>query len=441
MQHAPLQHDPYAAFRLPDFRRLAGTWFLIGLTMRMQPVVLGWHLYERSGSAMAIAWVGVVQFLPGVLLFLPAGHLADRHDRSTLLSISLAIAALSSTLLALAALMEADALWLYGACFVSSVGMALNRPSRTAILPSLVPTRSLSNAVAWSAGLLQVASFTGPSVAGTLIAWSGGATAGYCAIATSAVLGFALSLRIRPCPPPAEELAAAGRSTGLAYLMGGVRHILSTPVIGVPLTVDMMVVMFGAALGLLPVYAKDILQVGPTGLGWLASAPAIGAISMILVLNHRPESRRPGVRFLWAIAGYGVALLVFALSRWFPLSMAALAAMGALNSISVVTRHTVLQARTPPALRGRVSSANGVFSGASSELGQFEAGALASLTTPTAAVLLGGGFILAMTAYTARRFPELRRLATLTGSAADREEQPTAGRETPAAPTRTTTRQ
>mgnify|MGYP000013172661 CR=1 FL=1 len=407
------QHDPYAAFRLADYRNLMGAWLLIGMTHRMQLVVIGWHIYERTGSAMAIAWIGFSQFLPSLLMALPAGQMADRHDRRVLLIASVLVAALAALVLLGAAAADAGNEWLYAGSFIGATAQSINRPARAALMTGLVPPAVLPNAVAWSAGVNQCAAMAGPALAGLIIAASGGALAAYGVVAVGSVIALMLALRIRPFPAALPALTGPA-SGGLRHLLAGMVHIVRTPVILGSSLLDMLVVLFGAAMGLLPIYAKDILQVGPSGLGWLASAPAVGAILTVFTLNHLRPSPRPGQRFLWAVAAYGVAVLVFGSSTHFLLSLAALAVMGSMNSISVVTRHTVLQAYTPDELRGRVSSANGLFSGASSELGQFEAGAAAALTTPVIAVLFGGCFILAMTAFTTQRFPQLRALNSLT---------------------------
>ena len=412
--HDPRSHDPYGAFRIADYRNLMGAWLLIGMTNRMQLVALGWDMYERTGSAMAIAWIGVSQFVPSLLLALPAGQMADRYDRRKLMMASTLVAALAALVLLVAAATEARSEWLYLGSFIGAAAQSLNRPARAALMTGIVPSALLPNAVAWSAGVNQCAAMAGPAIAGLAIALSSGALAAYAVVAAGSVAALALVLRIRPNRATVPIAASGREASGLQHLFAGMVHIVRTPVILGSSLLDMLVVMFGAAMGLLHIYAKDILQVGPSGLGWLASAPAVGAIVTVFVLNHLRPSPRPGQRFLWAVAAYGCATLVFALSTHFVLSLAALAIVGSMNSISVVTRHSLLQAYTPDELRGRVSSANGLFSGASSELGQFEAGALAALTTPVTAVVLGGCFTLAMTAIIAQRYPQLRELHSLT---------------------------
>ena len=379
----------------------------------MQAVVLGWDIYERTGSVLAIGWIGVAQFVPSLLFFLPAGQLADRYERRMLLAISFAISAAASLLLAGAAMTDAPLLWFYAGCFINTLGQVVNRPARAALLSSVVPISILSTAITWNASTLQIAVFSGPAIAGFLLASTGNAIAGYWTIALLNIAALLMALRIRHRDRPAAHHVTTGNATGLEHLLGGITHIWKTRVILGVCSLDMLMVVFTGAMALLPVYAKDILQVGPSGLGWLASAPAVGAIITLLLLNHLPPSRRPGLQMLWAIAGYGACTVIFGLSTNFALSLAALAAMGALNSIGVVTRQTVVQSNTPAHMRGRVSSASSMFSGASTELAQAEAGLMATLTSPVITVVMGGVATLFFVAFIARAFPSVRGLKSL----------------------------
>lgn len=384
----------------------------------MQAVVLGWDIYERTGSVLAITWVGIAQFVPSLLFFLPAGQLADRYDRRLLLVASFAVSAMAAVLLACAAMADAPMLWFYAGCFIGTLGQVLNRPSRAALLASVVPGHMLSTAITWNASAFQIATFIGPALAGVLLAASGNAIAGYWTVALLNVAALAMAFRIRhrDRPATAESHANTNETTkaaGIEHLLGGITHIRKTPVILGMCSLDMLMVVFSGAMALLPVYAKDILQVGPSGLGWLAAAPAVGAITTLLLLNHLPPSRRPGLQMLWAIAGYGVCTVIFGLSTNFALSLAALAAMGTLNSIGMVTRQTVVQSNTPSHMRGRVSSASSMFSSASTELAQAEAGLMATLTSPVITVVAGGVATLFFVAFIARSFPTVRELKPL----------------------------
>jgi len=392
------------------------------MTAKMQAVVLGWDIYERTGSVLAISWIGIAQFVPSLLFFLPAGQLADRYDRRMILLVGFAISGIAAVLLACAAMANAPMLWFYAGCFISTLGQVLNRPSRAALLASVVPRHMLSIAITWNASAFQIATFIGPALAGVLLAASGSAIAGYWTVAlfNAAALTMALRIRHRDRPEAADdhadvttETTAETKTAGLQHLLGGITHIWRTPVILGMCSLDMLMVVFTGAMALLPVYAKDILQVGPSGLGWLAAAPAVGAITTLLLLNHLPPSRRPGLQMLWAIAGYGVCTVIFGLSTNFALSLAALAAMGTFNSIGMVTRQTVVQSNTPEHMRGRVSSASSMFSSASTELAQAEAGLMATLTSPVITVVMGGVATLFFVAFIARTFPSVRGLKPL----------------------------
>ena len=400
--------DPYRAFRIANFRNLVTSTFLAGLASQMQAVAVGWDVYERTGSAMALGWVGLVQIAPVIVLFLPAGQIADRHDRRNIIIASLALAVLAAASLAYAGFSGASVGWLYLACAAGSAAQTINRPSRQALLPSVVPVPMLENAMTWSSGAFQLAAVAGPALAGMLIASANSAAAVYAVSLGLLGLSLLFATRIKRAPMVARPSERTWRD-----LFAGVVHVWKTQVILAVISMDLLAVLFGGATALLPIYAKDILQVGPTGLGWLAAATPAGACLMVIAQGHLPPSKNAGARFLWAVAGFGIATVVFGLSTTFWLSMLALAAIGALDNISVVTRQTVVQSYTPDALRGRVSSVNSVFISTSNELGAFESGLVASLTTPVFAVVSGGIATVLLVAAGAKAFPELRRMKSL----------------------------
>jgi MFS family permease len=405
----PARHDPYGAFRLPDFRNLVAATFLAGLASQMQAVAVGWDVYERTGSAMALGWVGLVQIVPVLLLFLPAGQMADRYDRRNIMVASLALSVTAAAALAYAGFNHASVGWLYLACAAGSAAQTLNRPARAALMPSVVPAPMLENALTWSSGAFQFAAVAGPAVAGLLIASANNAAVVYTTGLGLLLLALLFATRVRRQPMAGKPSERTWRD-----LFAGVTHVWKTQVILAVISMDLLAVLFGGATALLPIYAKDILQVGPTGLGWLAAATPAGACLMAIAQGHLPPSKRAGARFLWAVAGFGVATIVFGLSIHFWLSLLALAALGALDNISVVTRQTVVQSHTPDALRGRVSSVNSVFISTSNELGAFESGLVAALTSPVFAVTSGGVATVLLVAAGAMAFPEMRRMKSLT---------------------------
>ncbi len=402
------KHDPYAAFRRPDFRRLLCAWVLAGFGQKMQTLAVGWYIYERTGSALAIGYVGLAQFAPALALFLPAGQLVDRHDRRSLMVVSFSVSACAALVMLWTAVEHAAIGWLYLACAVNGAANTLNRPARAALMPSIVPLSVLPNAVAWAAGMFQVATFSGPVLAGLLIAMSGDAVVGFGVNFSLYVIALLLATRISYRGPPQSSAAA-----GLHHLLAGVRHVFSNRIILGSLLLDLASALFGGATALLPLYAKDILQIGPSGLGWLTAAPAVGAMGMAFTLGHLKPSERGGLRLLLALACYGAATMVFGWSTSFPLSLIALATIGAMNNINNVTRQTVLQSHTPDDLRGRVSSVNTIFATSSNELGAFECGTVAAFAGPVVAVVSGGAITILAVGVIAWLFPDLRRLKSL----------------------------
>jgi MFS family permease len=410
MPRAADAHDPLAPFRSRDYRRFSGVALLAALIERSQGVALGWDVYERTGSALALGALGLAQFLPVLALFLPAGSLADRFDRRWILVLSFAAWGAANLLLAATSLTGAPAGWIYLAAAGLGSALVINRPSRDALLAQLVAPATLARAVAWNSGLFQFASVAGPAAAGTLIAATGTAVSVYFANVGFAVLAAGLALTIRRRP-----VERGTRPRSLRELLAGVAHVWRTkPILGV-ITLDLFAVLFGGATALFPIFAKDILQVGPAGLGLLTAAPAIGALAMAVAQGASPPLRRAGRVFVWAVAGYGLAMIVFGLSTWFWVSLAALAAAGALDNLSVVIRATVVQLYTPDDLRGRVSAVNRVFISSSNELGAFESGLVAAVIGPVATVVFGGVATIALVVGARRLFPDLARLGRLGG--------------------------
>lgn len=407
-----ITHSPREVLGLRDFRLFASATFMTAGLQQMQALAVGWDLYERTGSVMTLAWIGVAQFLPVMLLFLPAGQIADRFDRRLVMVASQATFAVGSIGLSVSALMHADALWIFGFLFVTGIGQVLNRPSRDALLPMIVPTALLPNALALNSSLFQVSSIGGPALAGVLIASTGSAAGVYFInLALSLItIALALAIRVRPAAistrPPLT----------LDAMFAGVRHVIKTRLILGVMIVDLFAVMFGGISALLPVFAKDILQVGPVGLGWLASAQAIGALIMGVTQGVRKPTRHAGNTFVIAVAIYGLAMATFGLSEIFIVSFLALLLAGAMDNLSVVLRHSVVQIYTPDELRGRVSAVNRVFVDSSNHVGTIETSLLAGLTSPGFCAVTGGLVTIAVALIAWQRFHELRELKTLTRS-------------------------
>jgi len=388
----------YPAFRLFWFARLSTTF-----AYQMFGVAVGWQIYDLTRSAYVLGLVGLVQFLPSVVLVLASGHIADRYDRRHVVRACQAVEALVALALSAAALTGHASVQAIFLCVVVIGAMrAFETPTLQALLPSLVPPQVLPRAVALSSSASQTGIILGPAVGGFL--YVAGAPVVYATAAALFLLAHVLLALVRM-----ERVAPVSTPVSLESLFAGIVFIRSRPVVLGAISLDLFAVLLGGATALLPIYARDILGTGAWGLGLLRSAPAAGALAMALFLAHRPLDRHVGRVMFAAVAVFGVATLVFGLSRWLPLSMLALVVLGASDMISVVIRTSLVQLDTPDNMRGRVSAVNSVFVGASNQLGEFESGMVAGLLGPVASVVVGGLGTLLVVAIWMRLFPDLTR--------------------------------
>jgi MFS family permease len=377
-------HDPYGALKLPDYRKLLGGAVTGSLGAEMLHIAVGWELYLRTDSALALGLAGLAQFTPVLLLALPAGHLADRYSRKWLLIAAQTILGCAAVNLAVLSVYRGPVWLIYVCLLLVGVGRAFSAPARQSLVPQVVPLAVLPNAIAWNSTGWQLATMGGPALGGLVLAWFEPAAA-YVLAAAAAGVCIVLVSQIRPRPyatPPAAR--------SLHDLLAGVRFVWQTRPILATITLDLFAVLLGGATALLPIYARDILKVGPTGLGWLRAAPSVGAFVMAITLAHRGPFQRPGRAMIAAVMGFGAAMTVFGISEHFWLSLAMLAVTGALDNVSVVIRGTIVQTLTPDYMRGRVAAVNIVFISSSNELGAFESGAVAALVGPVASVVIGG---------------------------------------------------
>ncbi|MCC6484984.1 MAG: MFS transporter [Armatimonadetes bacterium] len=394
--------------RYRDFRLWFAGSVITTLGTQMFQAAVGWELYGRTHSAMALAYVGLVQIIPVVALFLPAGHLADRVDRRLIILCCQLLLTLGSIGLALISYTAAPVALVYGCLLLMGIAQAFYSPARSAMLPQLLPLTAFNNAATWSSGGFQMASSVGPGLAGIVIGLTGRATPVYLLDAVSTMLCFGSISLIA-----SRHVKQAERSFSLRELGAGLRFVWQTREIFGAIALDMFAVLLGGATTLLPIFATDILHVGPVHYGWLRASPAIGASVMAVSIAIRPPLRRAGRSMLLAVAGFGVATIVFGLSRNFWLSFVMLFLTGAFDNISVVFRQTLVQVRTPDSLRGRVSAVNGVFIGTSNQFGEFESGVVARFFGAVFSAVAGGvGTIIVVTAATFL-FPELRHLGSL----------------------------
>ncbi len=404
------RHDPYAALRNASFRRFVVGNTLFVLAYQMQTLAVAWEVYERTGSSFALGSVGLIEFLPVLCFGLVAGQAADRFDRRRMLMACVAVVTCGALGLALSTRLAWPVEALYGCVFLIGLGRAFQQPTKAALLPQIVPPEQFPSAVTWAASSFHLATVVGPGLGGLLIAWWGGTERVYLLNAGLALVFLLLLVGVRHRGHVPSTEAITWRS-----LAAGAGFIWKQPAMFGAITLDLFAVLLGGATTLLPIYAKDLLGVGADGLGWLRAALGIGALAMALWLAHRPPLAHAGRALLWSVAGFGVATIVFGLSRSYALSLAMLFLTGALDNVSVVVRQTLIQLLTPDQMRGRVAAVNSMFIGASNELGGFESGLLAALSTPTISVVAGGVGTLAVVLAVARWLPEVGRYGRLGG--------------------------
>jgi MFS family permease len=395
----------FAAFQYRDFRLFQLAGLLSTVAMQMQGVAVGWQVYAITGKPLDLGYVGLALFTPALLLSFVTGQAADRIDRRRLLVACHALLCFASLLLlALAERAQPSLAALYASLALIGCARAFQGPSSQALLPNLVPLPVFPNAVAWSSTTWQVAVVAGPALGGVLYASSGAR-----GVYTSAALLELITLLVLIAMRARAERSARARSSA-RELSAGLRFVWQKPVILGAISLDLFAVLFGGAVALLPIFAHDILHTGPRGLGLLRSAPALGALVVAVWLAYRPRLRRAGMVMFVCVAVFGVATIVFGLSHNFSLSLVALALSGAADMVSVFIRHSLVQLRTPDAMRGRVAAVNMIFIGASNELGEFESGLLAHWIGSVPAVVLGGVGTCLVVLLWALLFPALRRI-------------------------------
>ena len=396
--------DSRAAFRYPDFRYFIGYRVLSVLSSEMQAVAVGWQVYELTRQPLDLGFVGLAQFLPGILLFLVAGHAADRIPRRTILLACLGGLSTASLLLLAFTLRGVHRVYpIYLILLLNGAARAFGQPAAQALLPTLVAERHFPNSVAWSSSTFRTATIVGPIAGGLLYSFSHSPAVVYAFAVVAYLAALVLTSRIRRTPVTRPPRAVAPE-----MVLEGFKYLWSNKLILGAISLDLFAVLLGGAVALLPVYASDVLYVGETGLGLLRCAPGVGAVLTALLLAHRPLGRRQGELMLWCVFGFGLFTVVFGVSRSMAVSLVALAFAGACDMVSVVVRSTMVQLGTPDHMRGRVSAVNTMFIGASNEMGQFESGITAQWFGTVPAVVLGGLGTIAVVAAWVKLFPQLR---------------------------------
>jgi len=412
-----------AAFASRDFRRYQMARMAVIIGAEAQTVAVAWQVYSITHRALDLGYTGLALFLPALLFLLPAGHVADRYDRRKIILLCYSLQVIcTSALLATALLGSHNVFLIYAILFCIGGGRAFSAPASSALIPHLVPEGHFVNAITWGAAIFQLANIAGPAIGGLLFTLPlqnskyGGAIAGagivYIATLVSLLIFLTLigSLSVR-----LGRMEHRGAS--LEVVFAGFQYVRRSPILLGSFSLDLFVVLLGGATALMPIFAQEILHTGPKGLGILRAAPAMGALCVSLFLARRPLHRKAGHKLFFCVGLFGVATIIFGLSRNLVLSLIALAIAGAADMVSVVVRSSVLQLATPPEMRGRVSAVNSLFLGASNELGEFESGATAQWLGAVRATIAGGIGAILVTGLWSVLFPALRETDELTSKA------------------------
>lgn len=392
-----------------DYRIYLATSFFASLATQAQAVAVGWQIYAITHSALALGYAGLMPFIPILCFLLPSGSLADRADRRLIMGLASLIQSAVCALFLTLTLRHVHTAWpFYAVLLLLGSGRALGWPARQSFLPLLVPAERFTQAISWNSAAFQTATILGPALGGVLYLLGPAAVYATCSatMLAVAIATFRISIngRVR---------TAGGGPTGLRRLIAGIEYVWSNPLLLGGMTLDFFAVLLGGATALLPIYARDILHIGPSGLGLMRAAPALGAASIGVMLGRTPIVNKAGRKMFACVALFGIATIVFGLSRSFALSLAALAVMGASDMVSVYVRATIAQLATPDDKRGRVSAVNGIFVSGSNELGEFESGLTAHWLGTVTAVVVGGIGTLVVVAFGWRVFPALRDIENL----------------------------
>lgn len=399
--------DRFAAFRHRSFTLYFSARFLSAFGMQMISVAVGWQIYDLTRDPFDLGLVGLIQFMPALVLILLTGAAADRYGRRTIMLICELIIGLCAAMLVILTLLgPTSTMPIFAILLVIGIARAFFSPASQSLAPNLVPARDMPNAIAWNSTSWQTAAILGP-VAGGLL-YGLGPSVPY----TTSFLFFLFAAVAIGLVPPQPRKTPPQAQTWTS-LMAGFDYIWRQKIVLGAISLDMFAVLLGGAVALMPVFARDVLELGPSGLGWLRASPGIGAIAMAMYLAAKPIRTHIGLKMFAAVAIFGAGSILFGLSTSLPWSMAALAAMGAADMISVYVRQSLVQIWTPDELRGRVSAVNMVFIGASNELGEFRAGSMAAWIGPVAAVVIGGAGTLAVAVGWSLGFTDLRRIQSL----------------------------
>jgi MFS family permease len=411
LDNSPEKHDAYAVLRVRDFRLFLSFRFFATIAFQMQSIIVGWQVYQITKDPLALGLIGLAEALPNIASALFAGNAADKYNRKSiitwfmLLFLCGTLALFLFTVPALGILKKVGVLPIYFVVAVSGVARAYLYPAIIALMAQLVPRHLYTNSSTWNSTIWHIGAITGPAIGGIVYGFLG-VRAAYLSVLLFLFLSFILLMFVKNRPAPVYEKG----ETLLHRLSGGLKFVLKNQILLGAMSLDMFGVLFGGAVAMLPVFAAEVLKVGPEGLGFLRSAPMMGAVIMGTILAYRPPMVKAGKYLYFSVAGFGLSIILFALSRNFYLSFGLLMMSGMFDNISVIIRATTMQLVTPDCMRGRVASVNSIFIGSSNEIGSFESGLAAKLMGLIPSVIFGGGMTLLVVIVASKIFPKLRSL-------------------------------
>ena len=407
-----LKPDPYAVLRYPNYRYFVLGRALYSLAVQMQTIAVSWEIYQRlradtGAAALALGFIGLAQVIPMMIFALPAGQVADRYSRKNITRTTQALFIFCALSLLALSWLHAPVFYYYVILFINAIGRAFTAPAVQSLFPTLIPRELLPNAAMWNSTAMQTTMMLGPALGGLIVAQAGPAVCYSANVVLVALAFITFSLTV-PMVVKTDRPPITWDS-----LVSGVRFVFGTRILLGLVCLDLFAVLLGGATALLPIFSSDILMAGPQGYGLLRAAPSLGAVFMALLIAHLPPWKKAGRAMLIAVAGYGVATLIFGISKSFWLSMAALALTGMFDNISVVVRQTVMQMLTPDEMRGRVSAITFLFISCSNELGEVESGITARWFGPVGSVLFGGVGTLLVVLGSTFVFPAIGKLGRL----------------------------
>lgn len=408
------KHTPFAVLGIRDFRYFISARLFMTLAIQIQAVAVGWQVYQITRDPLSLGLIGLSEAIPAISVSLYAGHLADVSDRRRIiLSCAVLLMLCAITLFSFSEVLPTvlstyGAIPIYSVIFVSGIARGFLSPANFSFMPQLVPRELFTNAVTWNSTIWEAAAVGGPALGGLFVDMAGLSFTFFAVIClvVAGVTAYALVDR-KPIPD------GTGKQDMFSNIREGLQFVFRHPLILSAISLDLFAVLFGGAVALLPVFAAEILHAGPNGFGLLRAAPAAGALVMALWLSYRPVRLRPGKVLLWCVAGFGVCMIAFGLSKELWLSIAILSLSGAFDCVSVIIRGVLIQTQTPDHMKGRVAAINSMFIGSSNEIGAFESGVAARLLGVVPSVIFGGGMTLLTTAVTAWKSEKLRSLRIL----------------------------